>query len=325
MRWRPQLVVLCLVATFVCIEPAPALAASRFEFHNRFWLNLHHFLYVQARARMKTPDSARRAVAGVRADLEMIDKLPAADQRAWEAALAYYQRDLATLDIVFDDHLRTITNQLAALDDKEAPAAWFDQALVEALTGAAAVYRAHWWPAHQKSNREFVSNLSALLQKYETTIADRIAAAYRIKWPVTPPYRVDVCAYTNWAGAYTTVDPPRLTMSSLDEGGRGTQALETVFHEALHALEGPFVEALSREAKAQNKRWGRQFTHAFIFYTAGAIVQLAVSGHTTYAEVSGIWERGPGEYRKLLDTYWRPYLEGKTTFDEAVKGIIGAL
>lgn len=51
------------------------VSAKLFEFHNAFWVNLHHFLYAQARARLNTPDSRRRAVAGVRAEIAEESKL----------------------------------------------------------------------------------------------------------------------------------------------------------------------------------------------------------------------------------------------------------
>ena len=62
-----------------------------FEFHSAFWINLHHVLYVQARARMQTPDSTRPSVVKARDDLAMLHHLDAAQRRVWEAALDYYE------------------------------------------------------------------------------------------------------------------------------------------------------------------------------------------------------------------------------------------
>src|ERR1039457_3007605 len=50
-------------------EPTPVvregvLARTRvFEFHGGMWSDLHHFLYVVARSRMKLPDSRRDVIA----------------------------------------------------------------------------------------------------------------------------------------------------------------------------------------------------------------------------------------------------------------------
>ena len=76
------------VFTLAGLPPAPAARdisesivptkSKLFEFHSAFWVNLHHFLYVQARARMKTADSSRVAVAQAKNDLE--DKKPFAER-----------------------------------------------------------------------------------------------------------------------------------------------------------------------------------------------------------------------------------------------------
>jgi hypothetical protein len=40
------------------------------------------------------------------------------------------------------------------------------------------------------------------------------------------PIRVEVVAYAQWAGAYTTEDPPLIAISSLDEQHQGSDGLE---------------------------------------------------------------------------------------------------
>src|SRR5262245_25151164 len=91
--------------------------STLFEFHSEFWMNLHHFLYVQARAHLKTPDSQRRAVTKVSSDLAAIDKLSYADQRLWKVALTYYEQNLASQDVVVDQPIVGITNLLAMQGD----------------------------------------------------------------------------------------------------------------------------------------------------------------------------------------------------------------
>ena len=125
-----------------------------FEFHSAFWVNLHHFLYAQARARMNTPDSRRRAVAGVRADMAEESNLPPVQRRNWDAALDYYERELAPLDLIFDDRLVAITNSIAAQESAPSlQSSGLDPALVHALESAAPAYRSLWWPRHDRANR----------------------------------------------------------------------------------------------------------------------------------------------------------------------------
>lgn len=304
----------------------PASDSRLFDFHSGLWVNLHHFLYVQARARLRTPDSRRRAVADISAELERLDKLPLEERRIWEAAIAYYEKELAAQDLIFDDRLIAVTNTLAA--QESAPtvsASKLTPALIGVLEACAPVYRAQWWPRHNRANQNWVAKINPLLKKYEASVARQLTAAYHTDWP-KHPFRVDVCAYANWAGAYTTDDPARITLSSTDVGNSGTQGLETLFHESLHALEAPLVAALRQQAEAQGKRLPRLLSHAIIFYTAGEIVRRTVPAHTPYAVANKIWDNAPWtEHRRLLDQTWQPHLAGKSDFNATLKQMVAAL
>jgi len=275
---------------------------------------------------MNTPDSRRRAVSGAPGESVDASSLSGGQRQAWEAALDYYQRQLASRDLVFDDSMIAITNKLAGLEN--APSVQdrgLERDLVTVLERAAPAYRAAWWPRHDRANRDWVAMIDVLLQQYGATVSSQIAGAYRTAWPVQP-FRVDVCAYANWAGAYTTEKPPRITVSSADEGGKGTQGLETLFHESMHVLEPPLVAALRREAGEQGKSLPAQFSHAIIFFTAGEITRHAVPDHVPYAMKNGIWSRPPfGSYLAILEAGWQPYLEGKSSFDVALKRLVTAL
>jgi hypothetical protein len=305
-------------------------ATNLFEFHSGFWVNLHHFLYIQARARMKTADSRRRAVANVSSDLAAISAMSSEDRRQWEAALGYYEQNLATMSIVFDDRLVAITNLLAKQESSSSlPSAEIDSTLKQILESAAGVYRARWWPQHDQSNRDWVKMIDPLLKKYGSALSQKITGVYQTSWPAAP-LRVDMCVYAVWAGAYTTGRPARITMGSGDPGNKETLGLETLFHEAMHVLGGRLVAELDQQAKAQNKELPRQLLHAFIFFTVGEVVSQALPDHKRYAEANGLWSRGQmADFRKLLDAHWRPYIEQKAwqkaEFEDAVKSIVKAL
>jgi hypothetical protein len=301
-----------------------------FEFHSGFWVNLHHFLYIQARARMKKADSRRRAVAGVATDLAAISTMSDEDRRQWEAALGYYEQNLATMDIVFDDRLAAITNLLAKQESSASlQSAEIDSTLKQILKSAADVYKARWWPQHDQSNRDWVKMIDPLLKKHGSALSQKITRIYQTSWPAAP-FRVDICVYAVWAGAYTTIKPARITIGSGDPGIKETHGLETLFHESMHVLQDRLFAELNQQAKAQGKELPRQLSHAFIFFTVGEIVGQFVPDHKRYAETNGLWSRGQmADFRKLLDAHWRPYIERKAwqkaEFEDAVKSIVKAL
>jgi pimeloyl-ACP methyl ester carboxylesterase len=294
-----------------------------FEFHSAFWTNLHHFLYVQARARLKTSDSNRVAVTAAKKDLENIARLEPEQRRIWEAALDYYEQQVAKHDLVFDDALIATTNKIAAAESAATLASsGLDPALIKVLESAAGVYRVVWWLRHDEGNRVWVAAMDALLQKHGNNLALQVTKALQTKWPATP-FRVDVCAYANWAGAYTGIDPTRVTISSTDPVLKTSLGLETLFHEPLHALEEPLDAALRRESLAQGKLLPRVFSHTIIFYTAGEYTRRAIPSHVPYAVSEGLWEGSPwSEFKKVLDTHWLPYLDGQINFDESLKRLV---
>src|SRR5438445_9520189 len=97
--------------------------------------------------------------------------------------------------------------------------------LTQVLEAAAVVYRAHLWPEHDRANRRWILRVAPLVREQGVGLSERLADIYQTRWP-REKIRVDVSAYGNWAGAYTTVDPLRVTISSLASRNQGQEAIE---------------------------------------------------------------------------------------------------
>jgi len=90
-----------------------------------------------------------------------------------------------------------------------------------------------------------------------------IAAAYQTPWPATP-IRVDVAAFAGPDGAYTTIEPTHITISSTDKGYQGDAALEMLYHESSHSLDEKVRTALENERVKQGLFFKRRgFSHGF--------------------------------------------------------------
>ena len=59
-----------------------------------------------------------------------------------------------------------------------------------------------------------------------------------------------------------------------------------------------------------------------IFFTAGEAVRKVFPDHVPYAEHYGVWKRGWEPLRQALEETWKPYLESKSTRDEALKALL---
>jgi hypothetical protein len=302
--------------------PAPP---SPFTFRIGFWNNLHHFLYVLGRARTGTPDSRRAAVVKAPADVEGLAARSEDERAAWDEAIHYYAGGLSTKDAVFDAELFEVTRKLAAApDDADPMALGLPSELAATLRLAAPVYRAVWWPRHSRANTARRDELQAMIDKYGAAAIKRLTTVYHTRWPSRPRV-IDLVAYANWAGAYSTRGP-LIVFASLYDDISGVLGLETLLHESSHQWEDEIDGRLSAIAKKQGKAAPALLSHALIFFTSGEIIVELVPGHVPYAVKNGLWnQRGLGAFKPLLDQYWRPYLRGAATFDEAIAAILAHL
>ena len=302
----------------------PAAPVRLFTFRQSFWLNLHHFLYVLGRARNNEPDSRRAAVAGASIEGQEILGRPEPDRTAWDKAVANYASSVSKKDLVFDRSLSLLTKTIGDVGDN-APAlsSAIDAPVREALWAAAPIYRGVWGGRHSMANQERTAELKKLIAQYGNAIAGEVSRAYRTRWPEAG-FHVDVVAYAQWAGAYSTVGR-LIVLGSLDRAQAGTQGLESIFHEAMHQWDNATDRAIQEIATKSGRPVPRALSHSLIFYTAGYVVAKLVPAHRPYAMINGLWDNRGLVDKEKLDRFWRPYLEGKTGFDEAMESLLEAL
>jgi hypothetical protein len=320
-----------------------------FELHSGFWVNLHHFLYLQARlmnGNTSSMDNGRREAPPDEAPVSLID-FPAEEIRVWQAAVALYAKDLARRDLLLNGEMETINGRLSEMEacpdlqgkSSDACRAGLQRDLVEALDGAAPVYRAHWWAQQDRANREWIAQVAPMVRQMGVELSGQLADVYQRPWP-TGRLRVDVVWYGGPYGAYTSLSPTHVTLSSHDARNQGIYGFEVLFHESSHALAGAVNEAIAREFRERDKPIPRDLWHALLFYTTGALVRRDLASgtmtpaslqgidppsYTPYAARFGLYSGGWDRFRGMLDLYWRPYLDGKVSFDTAVARLAAAL
>jgi hypothetical protein len=353
----------CLSALFIfAAAPSPAQEMDSnfsslpvFEFHSGFWVNLHHFLYHEARLRMAAKEATETAPPKsdgpvLRQSGSAASALTPEQQKMWDDAIAYYVANYANKDLLVNIDLILLKNQLGDFEDcpeltgqKQSRCdAGLPGKIGSVLETVAPIYRAHWWPDQDRTNRRWVARVSPLVREQGVGLSERLAEIYQTRWP-KERIRVDVCAYANAAGAYTTLDPLRVTIASTDSRNQGTEAFEVLFHEASHSIAQPVEAAISRECKQRDKPIPRNLWHALIFYTTGEVLRPIMKG--TDPEKGGgdaprpaplktsivpfelrdiLTQRGWEQYHLLLVLYWQPYLDGKVSFEDAIAHLISA-
>jgi hypothetical protein len=320
-----------------------------FELHSGFWINLHHTLYQEARERKERSKKEKDAQDSQKTSKSTTDIKPAltaAEEKIWNGAVSFYAATYADKDLLFSTELIQLKNQLGDFEDCDELSgrvrkfcdAGLPPQLTHVLESVAPLYRAHLWAEHDRANRSWITRVSPLVISQGVAISERLAEIYQARWP-RQKIRVDLTAYASWAGAYTTTDPLRVTISSLDSRNQGTSALEVLFHEASHGIAEPVQAAIIRECKQRDKAIPRDLWHALVFYTTGEVIRpiLATSlpsdgsikglppGYTPYALREGLYQRGWNEYLQLLQRFWLPYLNGGVSFEDAIAHVVSAL
>jgi hypothetical protein len=342
----------CAVAFCVCVLTllVPQLSAAQeelppaplpvFEFHSGFWLNLHHTLYRMARLQR-----ASTSIASTAATNFGLGTLSPAEHRAWASAIAYYSKTYADKDLTVSLEMILVKNQLGDFETcedlagikKKSCDAGLPVKLTETLGLAAPVYRAHLWQEHDRANRRWIAAVAPLVRRNGLDLSHRLAEIYQTNWP-KERIRVDVASFASSAGAYTTLDPLRVTVSSSDPRNQGAEALEVLFHEASHGIADGVQDAIFRECRQRDKPIPRDLWHALLFYTTGEVIRPLASnagdsspsssssaGYVPYAVRQGLYKRGWENYLRVLTQYWQPYLDGRVEFSDAIAHMVSAL
>lgn len=289
---------------------------------NGFWLNLHHFLYVLGRVEARMPDIKREAVAGAPADeAGGLQALSDAERELWREAVTAYAAAFSKRDLVFDREAYTTTNVLRRASESDDPSILkIDATVAAALSKAAPIYRRTWWPRHRESNRAWLEAMQDPLKNLGPRILAYVTRAYQEPW-MAGGFPVNISAWSNWSGAYSTADS-LLVVATMNPGNRGLHGFEITFHEAMHQWDEEIDARLVKIAKDNNLKFNDLLSHAMIFYTTGEAMKTVVPGHVPYAEIAGIWKGRMGVFKPALDKFWKPYLDGKLSLDEALVGLM---
>jgi hypothetical protein len=134
-----------------------------------------------------------------------------------------------------------------------------------------------------------------------------------------------VCRHATRFGAYTLVEPTVITVSSHTPPKRKPAPLETVFHEASHALMAPLMDAFHAEFRRQGKTPPRGLWHALLFFTTGEVVRHQLGpDYVPYAHANGLYARDPewAVFEPVMRREWTPFLERRVDLQTALRQLV---
>lgn len=308
------------ISAAVLAPPGAADAAvgdmASLRFYSSFWMNLHHTLFAAAWARR--PGAGTLTALAGRLPVPLDAPLSAQERAAWDGAVAYYDREVASRDLLFGRGMEALKMAIVS-GNLGSDAVGAD--LRAALEAAAPVYRKHYWPGQDGANVAWIEAAIARLRAIAPEVIPQLETLYRVTW-FSSPVRVDVVWVGNRQGAYTTIGPPpHITISSGQQETSPWTAPEIVFHEASHLLVQPVRDALTRALGDRVNDHG-QLWHVVQFYITGAVVQQVLRRrgveYEPYLYSTGLFDRAWSRYRKVVEESWKPYVEGQSTLEQAI-------
>jgi hypothetical protein len=316
-------------------------ASPVFEFHSGFWVNLHHFLYLQGRLeRARAQGGAGEArIAAPYDSPASVEGMTAEERRAWQGAVRIYADSWSSRDLLLSNQMVLINDRLAELEDCPDLAgrsavectSGIVPELVTALDEAAPIYRQRWWPEQDRVNRAWIAARVPLVRSMGEEMAERLADIYQSRWPAR--IRVDVVGFAGGEGAYTSVAPPHLMISSQDSRNAGMAGFETLFYEASHVIAGGIEYAIGQECRRLEKPIPRNLWNALLLFTASEVMQRnwpdaasAAAGSTAKSSpATGVADRGWADYVPLLEEDWQAYLNGRVDMEAAILHIVRSI
>jgi len=316
------LVTLSLPVAQASAADTPVAEVAQLRIYTSLWQNLHHFLYVSASARKAAPGRPRAMPLPAGSDVSMTPD----DKAAWDQAVAVYEREFTSRDLLFDSAMTMIKLGLVDRDD-ELTGAPFDNELKTPLLSAAPIYRKYWWPAHDAANRAWIEDAARRTTKYAPAIVARLTALYGVPW-FAGPVRVDVVRVGKSQGAYTSLNPTHIVVASSDRSYEQWSSVEMLFHESSHGLIQKVSAAVNGAVAASNKR-ANDLWHVVLFYTVGEVTrqELANDGvsYKPYLYATGLFDRAWPRFRAPVEQHVQGYIDGKTTLDQMAVGLAAAI
>jgi hypothetical protein len=287
--------------------------ASALEFHSDFWMNLHHVLHAASR--------------GARIENVTAFDFSPAEQRTWDSAIEVYKGGYAHKDLLFDREMERIKIEIGRANGN-LNAARIPEDIRKALEQAARIYRERVWEAADSSNRTWIEAEVRNVTQLAPAETPKLALLFGTPWP-TSAVRVDAVRIANRQGAYTSLGPSWIVVSTGDPNNQGWAGAEILFHESSHLLVRSISSAIDKAAKDSSVQVPNDLWHVVLFYIVGEVTRQALSAHgvtyEAYLYRTGLFNRAWPRLKKPIETVLPAYIDGTLSLDETAKRLVAAL
>ncbi len=302
-------------------KPQVVESTDQFEFYINKWLNQHHFLFQSAKALAK--DSTKTI-----ASFPDWQQLIAQEQKITREAMEYYQTNWIDKSLLFNGELFEIKGMISYWsNDINSVQSDAHPVLVHHWKAFSPIYDKYFWSEQLAQNKKVLEANISRIRAFEEEASMQLSKLSQAPWP-KEKIRVDVTYLADWAGAYTSVAPTHVVIST-HEGGPEGDWVETVFHEASHQLIGGRRGAVSNVIKEiaakEELEIPRQLWHGVLFYFAGSVIKDLLVAEGVKYELFMMREDVFKPYHKALIASMDPYLAGEVSLEDALRRLLISL
>ncbi|HKV11199.1 MAG TPA: hypothetical protein VJ725_23865 [Thermoanaerobaculia bacterium] len=179
------------------------------------------------------------------------------------------------------------------------------------------------WPRHREAIEGMAAQVRRDLLPKAPQVYEDLARHLDVPVP-SRPIPVYLTAEGPWPGAVTARTAGNTGVCFVAaEVAQGSQRVETVVHETIHALdvmagEGSVLGALRKRIAREDLR---DFPHTVMFVqAAGTVRKVLFPEHKDYGDVEGYYAKVPRASAVVVPA-WRAYLAGEISRDEALNRI----
>jgi hypothetical protein len=182
------------------------------------------------------------------------------------------------------------------------------------------------WPRHREAAEGLAAQLRRDLLPKAPQVYEDLARHLDVRVP-SHPIPIYLTAEGPWPGAVTArTDREGAVCFVAADASTGSQLVEAVVHETIHALdvmagEGGVLNGLRKRVGQEDLR---DFPHTVMFVqAAGTVRKVLDPAHKDYGDVEGYYSRVPKAAAVVVPA-WRAYLAGEISRDEALNRIAAA-
>jgi hypothetical protein len=167
------------------------------------------------------------------------------------------------------------------------------------------------------------------MQRHETAMKAALEAALHVTWP-PEPILVDVLGETGPNSAITRSGPSGFAAHTQASAGSrcniGNAPLKLLFHEATHVPQvgGRIAALINAETVLQKLQPVPNLWHALLLFTPGEIAkrELGQTENVDYVRYPYCKLQLTPVEQAALERDWQPYLDGNTSFENALHDLV---